>query len=424
MYKNHIKTISLCAALLATCAFPALAPLRADAPSTTSTAHMPAEVRGLWVVRSSITSVQSIRNIVATAKSHNFNTLFVQVRGRGDAYYKSNFEPRAEELANAPADFDPLQTMIDLAHANGLQVHAWMNTCYVWGDTKLPHAPNHVLNAHPDWIDRDSKGQFHLGKGKDCEGAFLSPANLDARKHIHDVFLDVVRNYDVDGIHFDYVRYPCAAYDYSQASRTRFAATMDATLTPAQLAQVHAAQAHDPFVYQHWFAGHFQDFRRRQVTEMVEQISHDAKQVKPGLLVSAAVFADFDDAYKLRGQDWKTWLQNGYVDAVAPMAYGTSTAKVAAQIQDAVQCAHANGRMVFAGIGAWHIPVASTVEKIAAARSIGADGEVLFSYGGVTHDGATTAYLDKVSSACFAKQALLPRTVTSAQVEGRTPSHG
>ena len=72
---------------------------------------MPVEVRGLWVVRSSITNVQSIRNIVAAAKSHNFNTLFVQVRGRGDAYYKSNFEPRAEELANAPADFDPLHLL-------------------------------------------------------------------------------------------------------------------------------------------------------------------------------------------------------------------------------------------------------------------------------------------------------------------------
>jgi uncharacterized lipoprotein YddW (UPF0748 family) len=415
MHKTHLTRIALGLGALSACSIPLVKAVSADTPSTVSisashqrTASMPAEVRGLWVVRTSITDPQSIRNIVATAKAHNFNTLFVQVRGRGDAYYKSHFEPRAEELASAPADFDPLQYMITLAHANGLQVHAWMNSCYVWGDSHMPKSPEHVLNAHPDWIDRDSHGQYHVGKGANCEGAFLSPANLDARKHIHDVFLDVVRNYDVDGIHLDYIRYPSPAYDYSYASRTRFAAEMDAIHTPEQVARIHAALAHDPLVYEHWFAPQFQDFRRRQVTDLVREISQDAKAIKPWLVVSAAVFADYDDAYHLRGQDWKTWLRDGYVDAVAPMAYGTSTAKVAAQIEDAVRCAHESGRMVFAGIGAWHIPANSTIEKIGAARAIGANGEVLFSYGGVTHDGATTAYLDKVSSACFRTQARVP----------------
>lgn len=421
MYQTHVKTIVTCAAALALFSIPLFSPVSADAPPAAQpSVHLPAEVRGLWVVRTSITTPESIRDIVATAKSHNFNTLFVQVRGRGDAYYRSHFEPRSEELDNAPADFDPLQSIITLAHANGLQVHAWMNTCYVWGDTKLPRDPSHVVNAHTDWLDRDSHGQYHLGKGNDCEGAFLSPANLDARRHIVDVFLDVVKNYDIDGIHLDYIRYPSTTYDYSQATLTRFASTIDASLDQEQVARIHAALAKDPLVYPHWFPSQFQDFRREQVTDLVREISEGAKKIKPGLLVSAAVFADYDDAYKVRGQDWKSWLRDGYVDAVAPMAYGTSTAKVSAQIADAVQCAHANGRMVFAGIGAWHIPAASTIEKISAARSLGADGEVLFSYGGVTHDGATEAYLDKVSAACFARQALLPRTVASADVKRST----
>jgi len=72
--------------------------------------------------------------------------------------------------------------------------------------------------------------------------------------------------------------------------------------------------------------------------------------------------------------------------------------------------AHSCGKMVFAGIGAWHIPAASTIEKIGVARSLGANGEVLFSYGGVTKDGTTNAYLDKVSAACFRTQATIPRS--------------
>src|SRR4051812_25399003 len=61
------------------------------------------EVRGMWVVRTSITTPASIARVVSLAKAHNFNTLFVQVRGRGDAFYNSTLEPRSEELAGEPA---------------------------------------------------------------------------------------------------------------------------------------------------------------------------------------------------------------------------------------------------------------------------------------------------------------------------------
>ena len=70
--------------------------------------------------------------MVAQADAAGFNTLLVQVRGRGDALYTSEREPRAESLAEYPA-FDPLQAAIDEAHARGMAVHAWVNTHLVWG---------------------------------------------------------------------------------------------------------------------------------------------------------------------------------------------------------------------------------------------------------------------------------------------------
>jgi len=211
----------------------------------------------------------------------------------------------------------------------------------------------------------------------------------------------VARRYDVDGIHFDYVRYPNGGYDYSDAALFWFRDGMRSSLTTDEIARLDRRARTDRLAYPHFFPAQWQQFRRRQVTDMVAAISQDIKAIKPWVVVSAAVFADSRDARDARGQDWKTWLQKGYLDAVIPMAYGAGTAKVAAQIADAVACARASGRYAYAGLGSWHIPAGSTVAKINAARALGAQGSVLFSYGGITRDGTSAAYLDKVDAACY-----------------------
>ena len=366
------------------------------------------ELRGLWVVRTNLTSPQSIRHVVDLAQKHHYNALFVQVRGRGDAFYQSTLEPRSEELDGTPVDFDPLGTLLPLAHHAGLQVHAWVNSCYVWGSPKPPRAKNHIVNAHRDWLCRDAKGSFLMTQGKECEGAFLSPANPAARKHIHDVLLDLTRRYDIDGIHLDYIRYPNLTYDYSSAALQGFQQDLTPTLTPRQNRSLTIKARHDRLAYVHAFPGRFADFRRRQVTELVRSISQDVKAVKPWVVMSAAVFADSKDAYIVRGQDWKTWLRLGYLDAVAPMAYGVSTPKVAQQIADAVKAAHDAGKFAYAGIGAWHISAESAAAKINTARALGAQGSILFSYGGVTKDGANDLYLDALDKRCYTTPATLP----------------
>jgi uncharacterized lipoprotein YddW (UPF0748 family) len=413
--KTCQKLLRLCLALapLALCPdgiaqSPAPLPLT---PAITAESHAAEshELRGLWVVRNDLTSPAMIHHVVMMAKTHGFNALFVQIRGRGDAYYNSSLEPRAEALAGQPKSFDPLALIIQEGHANGLQIHAWMNALLVWSKKQKPQSPEQVVNAHPSWLMRDAQGRYQLGPSGQCEGAYLSPANLAARQHIHDVFLDVARRYDVDGIHFDYIRYPDSDYDYSDAALTRFEAEMQPKTTAAQRQELTARQLHDRIVWTQMFPAQWQAFRCRQVTDLVGWISHDIKAIKPEVVVSAAVFADSQDAISARGQDWKTWLRRGYLDAVVPEAYGSDTRTVAAQIADAVACAHAAGRDVYAGLGSWHISAASTAAKIDVARKLGSQGEVLFSYGGITHDGATSQYLSAVQKSCFQHNAALPQ---------------
>ena len=84
------------------------------------------EVRAMWVLRTSLTSPASIETLVSSAKEHGFNTLLVQVRGRGDAYYRGGLEPRPADLVRQPA-FDPLDAVLKAARPAGLRVHAWIN---------------------------------------------------------------------------------------------------------------------------------------------------------------------------------------------------------------------------------------------------------------------------------------------------------
>ncbi len=350
-------------------------------------------MRGMWVVRDSIESPAAIDHVVATAKRYGFNALFVQVRGRGDSWYKSSYEPRAEELAGEPASFDPLANIIRQAHAQGIQVHAWLNTCYVWSEGRAPYSHAHIVNAHPGWLARDQSGAYHLATAGGAEGAFLSPSNAAVRNHLHNVFLEVARNYDVDGIHFDYIRYPNHSYDFSPSALQGFADTVRPIL-PANYAK--QLDSEGAAAYQRAFPERWADWRREQVTSLVEWISGDIKRAKPWVCVSAAVYADWNDAFVERGQDWHRWLRDGALDAVVPMAYNASTMLVARQISDAEFVARSANRACYAGIGAWHIPVQSTAEKIRAARGEGAAGYVLFSYGGVTANGTRSTYLSQL----------------------------
>ena len=160
----------------------------------------------------------------------------------------------------------------------------------------------------------------------------------------------------------------------------------------------------NPLAAAETYADNFADFQREQITMLVQRIYREVKRQKPEVTVSAAVFADDQNAYTRRFQDWRRWLSLGILDVVCPMAYSTDTAVFKNQVEIATKSAHAAGRRVWAGIGAYRIPSESTVEKINAARILGSDGIILFSYDFTTRRSELNpdgAYLQRVSRAAF-----------------------
>ncbi len=390
---------------------------------TQRTQRLHGEVRALWVVRTTLTSPDKIHQLVNAAADNGFNTLIVQIRGRGDAYYNSRVEPRATELKDQPLSFDPLALTLAEAHKRGLQVHAWINTNLLANLDALPTDPAHVYNKHPEWLAvpkpvaaelydmsprdpafRQKIVEWSKANRGELEGVYTGPANPKVRDHIYNIWMDVLKRYAVDGLHFDYVRFASPDFDYSRTSLEKFRKWLEPQLSAEERAQLKSSLKTNPLAAPEMFATKFADFQRLQVTTLVERIYKAVKKRRPEAVVSAAVFANDENAYTRRFQDWRHWLQMGILDVACPMAYSTDTAVFQKQIEVAATTAHNAKRSVWAGIGAYRIPSDSTVEKINVARSLNAEGFILFSYDFTSRPSELNpdgAYLERIRRAAF-----------------------
>jgi uncharacterized lipoprotein YddW (UPF0748 family) len=212
----------------------------------------------------------------------------------------------------------------------------------------------------------------------ELEGLFVSPAHPEVKDNLFDIWMDIARRYEVDGLHFDYVRYPNPQYDYNRVSINRFRQEIDKTLSRSDRLALAAQVRKDPLFYVRRFPAAYAEFQRDQVTELVARIYRGVKSVKPNVIISAAVFANEEDAERSRFQDWKKWVQMGWLDVVCPMAYTPDTETFRNQLLSAMNLA--SGKRVWGGIGAYKQPAESAVEKIRVARELGAQGFILFSY--------------------------------------------
>lgn len=357
----------------------------------------PDEVRGLWVLRTSLTAPERIDELVQTAVRGGYNTLLVQVRGRGDALYASTIDPRSDELRSAPSSFDPLAETIARAHAKGLKVHAWFNVNLVASAAALPAARDHIVNREPGWLmvprplaatllTMDARTPAYLtqlarwsrAESDTVEGVYLSPVPDASQDYTVSVVRDLLSRYPVDGLHLDYIRYPTADFDYSRAALDAFRAQTLPLVTAEERARLDGARASDPLIWTRTFPDGWEAFRRGRLTTLVERIRGAARELRPAALLSAAVVPGAADARTRKLQDWSEWARLDLLDVICPMAYATDVSEFARQVDDAQASAH--GLPVWAGIGAWRLPVARTAAHVREARRSAADGILLFSY--------------------------------------------
>lgn len=383
-------------------------------------APAPGEVRALWVVRTSLTTPGSIDAMVDAAKQGGFTTLLVQVRGRGDAYYRSEVEPRARALSAQPEDFDPLARVLARARASGLAVHAWVNANLVADTSDLPSSGRHLVRLHPDWlmVPRDLAVELSRVKPRDAgyvprlaawtrkqsasvEGLYVSPAADAAVEHLDAVVRDLVTRYAVDGVHLDYVRYPGTEFDYSAAALDAFRHDVNRDLSRGERKSLERDLKKTPFAYVDRYPDRWQSFRQSRLTRLVRRLRATVKARRPEAVLSAAVVPDDAVAAGSRGQDWPAWIREDLLDVVCPMVYTDEVGTFRDQVSRARGLAA--DAQVWAGIGAYRLSREQTLAHIAASRELQADGFVLFSYDSLVRSPRGFDYLARLADAAFAR---------------------
>lgn len=312
------------------------------------------EFRGLYVdaFHPGIKTHEQVTQMVRAAKVANFNALIVQVRKRGDAYYNSTIEPRAADIA---ADYDPLADIIQQAHAAGLEVHAMLAVCEVAHESyNLPE--NHVAKQHPEWLMVMKDGSTVQYEGK----IFLDPCVPDVQDYLTAIAEEIVRKYNVDGIHLEGCRYVRREAMYNKIALDLYAKASGKTETPT----------YDDPGWCQW--------RREQVTNLVRKMHDRLAAVKPAVMLSASGMTPSpQDAATYCFQDWGAWMQNGLVDFIVPMLYMQSNAV----LSDAVNLLKAKGaRHMYLGVGTFQLDALKARQHIQDARSAGMEGVVLYNY--------------------------------------------
>jgi len=224
--------------------------------------------------------------------------------------FRSSIEPMSERLG-VNGNFDPLAEAIKCGRAKGVEIHAWINVMPGWKGPVPPSNPNQLYNKRPDWFWYD---QF--GKRQPLHRSFyvsVNPCLPEVRHYLVDVFREVVKKYDVDGIHLDYVRFPNeesipwgSKIDYPRDERTLALYRSSTGLAPGDNEDS------------------WREWRADCVTSLVRGIREMVDKEKPKAVLSIAVCADPNLAKQRFYQDSQRWLDECLVDYVYPMNYTPS----------------------------------------------------------------------------------------------------
>jgi uncharacterized lipoprotein YddW (UPF0748 family) len=374
------------------------------------------ELRGAWMYTwgDSVLSASQITSAVDTTYAANYNMVIPEIRKAGDAYYNSNplpcpacgsthQEPRASNIID-PLPFDPLQDIIDKAHAKDMEVCAWIVTYRIWS-TGFGTAPSsHVWAAHQNWAMKTSSGGIAEGSNYN-----LDPGVPAVQDYICKVVVDFASNYDIDALNFDYVRYPGTTWGYNDITEQRFYDEYGYN-PPTSIS--------DP----NW--GTWCEYRRQQVTDLVKKCYLEVAWRKPLIKMEADTVGwtqgnpnvDYTQTrqYSEVFQNAKAWMEEGIIDCNRLMNYKRD--------YDSVQGADfrvwntwlgtmqaTTGRHSVSGPGVYLNYTADSMIQLGQARSQGLAGLCTYAYHATNVGGDSNTYFyDTLQGQLFQEKAPIP----------------
>ena len=327
------------------------------------------EARSIWLDRGTIVSCQSAVGMSALfdkLKRAGINVVYFETNNAGFTMFPSKISTQNPQTTN----WNPLLAAIQEAHKRGMELHAWFWTFNVGNTfhnpiiTQEPDYPGPVLSSHDyAWGLASHNGSFVPPKQHEF---WVDPSSPEARRFVKSLVMEVVNNYDVDGIQLDYIRYPFngkgGEMGFDFGGRLNF--ERESRLSLDRM---------DDKTRKAWI-----NWKAAQVSSLVQEISNAVRNAKPAIRISAAVYAmPRDQRMNLIQQDWELWVSNGWVDTINPMTYvikGNELQKMAGYVNKSID----NKAMVLPGLFIKDLDTAGFVEQLDISRGLGSLGNTMF----------------------------------------------
>jgi uncharacterized lipoprotein YddW (UPF0748 family) len=276
------------------------------------------DVRGVWVTSDRLAQPDASTRLISAALSGSFNSLFIPMA----------LDERVSALEHTAVD-----ALIRGARERGLRVHAWVQLTRASDADELPASRDHVIYRHPEWlmVPRElaaemlplgTRGPDYMGRlarwsrATGDRALYLSPLQAEAAAHVANGVKRIVERYALDGVHLDAVQFPGVDFDYSRQAMTAFRADMLPRMPAAERDRLDRIQAIDPFGYAEEFPAEWRRFRITRLTSLIARVRTAVKSAHPDAVVSAGVIPGAERALRDHLQDWRTWFDNGFVDAL------------------------------------------------------------------------------------------------------------
>lgn len=315
------------------------------------------EIRATWCHSAFGLPGKSWDESIKFLADNGFNTIIPNMCWGINSYYPSNVLVPHVSVAEKG---DQVKQCLEACAKYGVKCHVW-RVCWNSGGMATPDTIKKYKDAGR--LQRSLSSQ---------DGAWLCPSNPENQQLEIDAMLELVRNYPtLDGIHFDYIRYPGSDACFCDGCRKRFEKIIGHPL-------VHWPITNDePALLAQW-----QQFRRDNITAVVRKVHAAAKKIRPSIQISAALFNNCESARDSNAQDWGLWCRNGWLDFFCPMNYTESNSTFSRLCK--MQMRQAHGIPFYPGIGlsCWDDttdPVKLALQ-IDIARKLGLKGFTVFNF--------------------------------------------
>jgi hypothetical protein len=280
-------------------------------------------------------------------------------------------------------------------------VDAWLDVTRAADPGPLPASRLHVARQKPEWLMvprelapglarldvRDPAYLATLERWAEpprdgVDGLHLSPILPAVSEHLGQRLTQLLSRYAFDGVHLDSAQFPSSDFDYSRAAIAAFRDEVEDVLTGAQRRELDNRAAVDPLAYPDAFPRQWSRFRRSRMTALIARLGSIVRRSRPGARVSVSVIADHDEALGRRLQDWRAWAENGFVQILSLRPGRETREDFILQLREAQR--YASGADVWVGVDTQRNPPGDTFDRIRAARRLGIDGIMVWTYDAAT----------------------------------------